>query len=297
MNKTVKLTIFLAIISAFATGILAGVNMITAPIIASNEAGAQTAELQKFYPDAASIEAVDFEADANGLVKEAYKIDDSAYAFQVASRGYNEDIVFLIGYDVDGSSSKFNILSNNDTPGYGQRLMEDSYINGMNGKSASDAVDMISGVTASSTAIKNGVDAAVSVFNSITGSSVKPAEVIVEKPKVVIGDLQGGTIKSSSQEGDVVTYLVNAEGFEGNNEFEVKINLATKTIESVKFIAFKDTVGLGDKADSPEFLDQFTGLSIDQLPAEVDGISGATYTVESVVKSVKLAVEDAVSQP
>ena len=46
MNKTVKLTLFLAIISALATGVLAAVNSITSTIIASNEAGAQTAEIE-----------------------------------------------------------------------------------------------------------------------------------------------------------------------------------------------------------------------------------------------------------
>ena len=177
MNKTVKLTLFLAIISALATGVLAAVNSVTAPIIAANEAGAQTAEIEKLYPNASSFEAVEFEADADGLVREAYKVDEDAYVFQVAARGYDDDIVFLIGYDVDGSNSKFQILSNNDTPGFGQRLMEDEYHQGMTGKSTSDPVDMISGVTASSDAIKNGVDAAVTVFNSLTGSTATPEEV------------------------------------------------------------------------------------------------------------------------
>ncbi|HHX51977.1 MAG TPA: FMN-binding protein [Erysipelothrix sp.] len=296
MNKTVKLTLFLAIISALATGVLAAVNSVTAPIIAANEAGAQTAEIEKLYPYASSFEAIEFEADADGLVREAYKVDEDAYVFQVAARGYDDDIVFLIGYDVDGSNSKFQILSNNDTPGFGQRLMEDEYHQGMTGKSTSDPVDMISGVTASSDAIKNGVDAAVTVFNSLTGSTATPEEVEPDLPQVSTADLVGDTITSTNQEGDVMTYVVESVGYVGTNEYEIKIDLATGSIESVIFTQFNDTVGLGDKADSPEFLGQFEGLNINEMPSEVDGVSGATKTVESVIKAVNLAVEDARNQ-
>lgn len=297
MNKTLKLTLFLAIIAALATGVLAVVNSMTAPIIAANEAGAQTAELEKLYPEASNFEKIeDFTADSNELVKEVYKVDDSAYVFQVVSRGYDDDIVFLIGYDMDGTNSKFKILSNNDTPGFGQRLMEDSYHEGMTGKSTSDAVDMISGVTASSSAIKNGVDGAVSVFNSLTGSTAKPAEVEVVTEKLVVTDLEGGQVKETSVDGDVVTYLIESDGYEYENIIEVKINLASRTVESVSFDTFNDTPNLGDKADTPEYLDQFKGLSIDEETLEVDGVSGATATSKSVARAVNLAINEARNQ-
>lgn len=298
MNKTIKLTLFLAIISALATGVLAAVNSITQPIIAANEAGAQTAELKNFYPNASTFETVEFTADDAGFVKEAYKVDETAYVFQVASRGYEDDIVFLVGYDMDGTNSKFKILSNNDTPGFGQRLMEDSYQQGMNGKTTSDAVDMISGVTKSSSAIKTGVDAAVSVFNSLTGSTAKPAEAEVELPKVTLTGVTKGEITESNREGDVMTYLVSSQNFYGDaeNVIEVKIDLASRTVQSVSFNKFNDTEGIGDKADTPEFLNQFVGMSIDDVPQEIDGISGSTTTISTVVGSVNVAIEDARNQ-
>lgn len=74
------------------------------------------------------------------------------------------------------------------------------------------------------------------------------------------------------------------------------------TISGVKITAIGETAGLGSKANSPEWLDQFKGLS-DKLnlvknkkEAETDivAISGATETSTAVTNAVQVALDCAV---
>ena len=68
MKKALKLTLFLGLVAAICTGILAGVNMLTKDRIAEQSAGAETAALKEMYPDATKITVIDdFEADSAGF--------------------------------------------------------------------------------------------------------------------------------------------------------------------------------------------------------------------------------------
>lgn len=281
MNKTIKLTLFLAIVAALATGILAAVNQMTYPIITANEAKAQNAELAVLYPDATNFTPVEF-TDESGLVKEAYQVDDKAHVFKVESQGYSSVISFLVGYDNDGSNSKFKILSNNDTPGYGQRLMEDSYHQAMTGKKTSDAVEMVSNATATSTAVKDGVDAAVKVFNALTGSTATPSEP--EKPEEPTAK-----VYETIEEGTSKVYLVESVGFNKGavNKVRVKISDAN-LVEEVSFEEFGDSDFEGAPARDAAFLDLFKGLDV-TADIDVDTKTGATRSSNAVLEAVKAA--------
>jgi electron transport complex protein RnfD len=102
-------------------------------------------------------------------------------------------------------------------------------------------------------------------------------------------------------EGDVVTYKMSAKGYavtEGGyadakpNIVEVKLNKATKKIESVAVLEVNDTNGIGTQVKAKNFLDQFAGLSYEDKSATVDAVATATVSSTSVVKAVRMAVED-----
>ncbi len=280
MNKTLKMTIFLAVVAALATGLLAAVNQMTAPVIAANDASAQTAELEQLYPDATNFEMLEFTPDENGLVKEAYAVDDTAHVFKVESKGYEDIISFLIGYDNDGSNSKFAILQNSETPGFGQRLSEDAYIDSMQGKTTGDAAEVVSGATSSSNAVVNGVNAAVSVFNDLTGSTATPSAPAEPEPA-------GATIVETLEEGTSTVYLVEAEGFSGTNVVRVQISEAG-LVESVSFEEFNDSDFEGKPARDEAWLALFEGLDVTG-EIDVDTSTGATYSSDSVLEAVKAA--------
>lgn len=136
------------------------------------------------------------------------------------------------------------------------------------------------------------------------------APVVEEEPVITI-NLKGEPLVISQQisstavvvsevaEGDVSTFVVNINGYAYTsdhdenpqpNTLEIKINTATQTIESVAYVTFSDSKGIGDKTNSDVFLSQFTGLSIVDETTSADVVSGATVTSVSVIRAVNAAI-------
>ena len=109
MKKIIHLTLFLAIISALAGGILGYVNQITAPIIAEKKIAAVKASLQEIFPGASEFAEITIEE--NDVVINAYEATGAGYAFNVSVQGYKDVIEFIVGFDLDGKIA-------------GQRLLE-----------------------------------------------------------------------------------------------------------------------------------------------------------------------------
>lgn len=284
MKKALKLTLFLGLVAAICTGILAGVNMLTKDRIAEQSAGAETAALKEMYPDATKITVIDdFEADSAGLVVAAYRIDESAYAFRVSSQGYSAPIIFLIGFDSDGSNSKYKVLEVNDTAGIGDRIIADDYVTELTGLATTDSFPLISGATKSSTAVVDGIGAAVEVFNSLTGSTGGPSTPEPEEDEQ--------TLVNEVEADGTITYTVLSKGFyaDSQNEFTITIDTTTNTIVEVVNTVFSDTVGFGDAATTTEHLAKYAGLSAIE-ESNVDVVSGATFTSKSLDNAVKFAL-------
>lgn len=136
------------------------------------------------------------------------------------------------------------------------------------------------------------------------------APVVEEEPVVTI-NLKGEPVVISQQtsptavvvskvaDGDVTTFVVDINGYAFQsdhsddpkpNTLEIKVNTATQVIESVAYVTFSDSKGIGDKTNSDVFLSQFVGVSIIDETASVDVVSGATITSQSVVKAVNAAI-------
>ncbi|NLP21424.1 MAG: FMN-binding protein, partial [Erysipelotrichaceae bacterium] len=72
-----------------------------------------------------------------------------------------------------------------------------------------------------------------------------------------------------------------------NNEVVIIIRPSDKVVVSVELVNFGDTVGIGDKATTEEYLKSFYGVTKDM---EVDVVTGATWTSESVISMVQAAL-------
>ena len=105
MKKIIHLTVFLAIISALAGGVLGFVNQITAPIIAEKKIAAVKASLQEIFPGATDFAEITIEE--NDVVVNAYEAAGSGYAFNVSIQGYKDVIEFIIGFDLNGKMIDF----------------------------------------------------------------------------------------------------------------------------------------------------------------------------------------------
>ncbi len=94
-----------------------------------------------------------------------------------------------------------------------------------------------------------------------------------------------------SVDGD--TYIVTAGGFhalEGGPDNEFEIVITDGKVVSVKCTVFSDTQGVGTIATADDALAEFEGVS---LTDEIDAVSGATYTSNSVNAAVQAALKEA----
>ena len=162
----------LLLITAIVAAALAGVNMVTAPIIAELNAAKTQAAINAVLPG--SGDAIDFTgADATGLVTNVYK-SDNGYAVQVAPAGFDGTIDMMVGIDNDGKIIGISIISHTETAGLGavaaaKTSAGENFRGQFVGQSGSvgtakrgtGTLDAITGATITSEAVCVGVNAAL----------------------------------------------------------------------------------------------------------------------------------------
>ena len=172
-----RLALTLLIIAAVVAAALAGVNAITAPIIAK----ANTEKTQQAVN--AVLEGggdpIDFTgADSTGIVTEVYG-SDTGYAVKVAPAGFGGAIEMMVGVDMDGNVLGISIIKHAETPSLGAvaaakgsagESFRDSFV-GLSGvvsvsKDGGEA-DTISGATITSRAVAAGVNAALACAENL----------------------------------------------------------------------------------------------------------------------------------
>jgi electron transport complex protein RnfG len=91
----------------------------------------------------------------------------------VGSRGYGGPIRMAVGVDRNGKVVAVSIVSMNETPGLGSKVVDDkTFLPRFNGLSSPDEarkVDTISGATKSSRGVRKGVEAALAAFAAVGG--------------------------------------------------------------------------------------------------------------------------------
>jgi electron transport complex protein RnfG len=170
-----RLALTLLLITSCMAALLAGVNMITAPIIAkANEAKTQAA-INAVLPGGG--EAVKF-TDTTGLVTNVYA-SDAGYAVQVAPSGFDGEIDMMVGIGKDGKVLGISIISHTETAGLGAVAAADNakgeafrtQFIGMSGALAVNKdggeVDAITGATITSRAVTEGVNAALACVRNL----------------------------------------------------------------------------------------------------------------------------------
>jgi len=91
----------------------------------------------------------------------------------VGSRGYGGPIRMAVGVDRNGKVVGVTIVSMNETPGLGSKVVDDKTFlprfKGMGSAEEARKVDTITGATKSSRGVRKGVEAALAVFAAIGG--------------------------------------------------------------------------------------------------------------------------------
>ncbi len=168
-----RLALTLLLITGFVGAALAGVNAITAPVIAQITAQKTQAAIEAVLPGGG--EALIGYTDPTGLVQAAYG-SDTGYAIQVAPKGFGGEIVMMVGVDKDGKVLGIDIISHAETAGLGDVAASSS----TKGEAfrgqfpENDApfavgtnIDAITSATITSKAVTAGVNAAVEFVKSL----------------------------------------------------------------------------------------------------------------------------------
>ena len=153
MNKTIKLLLFLGIISGLSGIAIGSLNEVLEPIIEENDHKVLLENINEIFPDS-DFETLDYK---NSTVKSVYKVDGKGYVVETTATGYNNNtaIDILIGFNQEGTIIAVKTLTQQETNGYGSKCFEESNIekNYLNKKIDED-VDGVSGATLTSNAMK-----------------------------------------------------------------------------------------------------------------------------------------------
>lgn len=184
MNNIVKLGLNLFAICAVAALLLGLTNQVTAPVIEQRNIQANNESRQIVLPDASEFIQVSDSKYENidGIVSEVYEgksgSETVGYTVKVLPKGYGGDIELIVGISKDGTVSGINIGNMSETPGLGAKASDSSFKDQFSGKSASEIalikgsssgeneISAISGATITSTAVTDGVNVAIELFNS-----------------------------------------------------------------------------------------------------------------------------------
>lgn len=171
-------TIVLLVICVIASALLGGTNILTKDKIAAINAETKAAAMRTVMPDAVSFGD---SVSAEDSLEYSPALDDKGntigYAFTVSESGYGGGIEVMVGINTDGTVNKVTIIAADDeTPGLGQNIKKDSFLDQFIGKtgeltvtknapSSDTEIQAITSATISSSAVTRAVNAAIAYCN------------------------------------------------------------------------------------------------------------------------------------
>lgn len=168
MKNNIKSVVVLTAICLVVSVILAGVNFITAPVIAENDEKASNASLAVVMPEGGSFEEIDITAfELPATVIGAFKAENGGHVIKLSASGYGSDMIIMCGVNAEGTITGAECISSNETLGF-----EKTYGENFKDVSDVDSVDTIATATLTTTAYKNAVKDAQNANIILSGGSV-----------------------------------------------------------------------------------------------------------------------------
>lgn len=167
-QEMIKPLLVLVVICLVVSALLGFTNSVTAPIVEENERIAAEQTRKAVLAGAESFTEIECDAEALGITN-AYKEDSGkGYVITASRKGYGGQVVVTVGIDGSGKVVGLSANVSTETSGVGSKAGLPAYTDKYIGLSGSaDGVDTISGATYSSTAVRNGVTAALAAYDAI----------------------------------------------------------------------------------------------------------------------------------
>ena len=172
--ETIRPVLVLVSVCMVAGALLGAVHAVTAPIAEANAAQKAQEIYAALVPDAKEFVAVDCEVDGCTAALEARDAagDVVAYVIVAQSKGYGGQVPIAVAFGRKGSVKSITAMANEETPGLGTKIAQESYIGQYVGKTAepleADDIDLISGATISSKAALSAYNIAVEAYEEVS---------------------------------------------------------------------------------------------------------------------------------
>ena len=179
-KEFIKPIVVLSIICIVTVAALAVTYQFTLPYIEAANAGAAAEAMKEVFPaEVAGASEVTFEAGDSSKIEEGSKVLDYSLVYNeshelagavvtVGTKGYGGTVKMMGGVGMDGAVTGVTVLEHSETQGLGSRATVPEYLQQYIGMKVSEP-DLISGATITSTAVKNGVQAALDFFGNTIG--------------------------------------------------------------------------------------------------------------------------------
>lgn len=174
MRDIIKMGIILLLITSVAGMVLGVTNSFTEGVIAERALEEVLESIESLIADADEYEIVEdddvLERDRIREVYVGYKSDSVAgFAVKSFGQGYGGEVEVMVGITGDGIISGVQVMNQSETPGLGDKIVEESFLENYRGKETSQevAIDTIGGATVSSVAVNNAVEEAANLYEEI----------------------------------------------------------------------------------------------------------------------------------
>lgn len=163
----------LVVICLIASALLGFTNEKTAPVIEENQRAAQEEAMREALPQAESFESLPVSGELADMgVTGVYRDSGgSGYVVTSANRGYGSgDVTVTVGLDPAGAIVHVGADVSTQTQGIGTKVGERELLDRFNGLTGgAEDVELRSGATYTSDAVRNGVDAAFAAVAALLG--------------------------------------------------------------------------------------------------------------------------------
>lgn len=319
MNKTMNLVLRLFIICAITAAVLGFTNATTAPVIAKQREEKTKEAFTKVYPDA-EFTIVEDESllteNIVAIVEASIGGEQDGYAFSVNSpNGYGGPVSFAVGVKNDGTITGFEVIKHSETKGFGARVADPGYKEGLNGVMLNapvvangkggkpSEVPALAGATKTTMAMEAAFNMVVEKWAELTGNTVdmnaKP-EPVEEEPAAKLEEVTPEALAAfigadevipveNAPLNDIVLAVYEAKGGEAEGKLfhakspdgfegpvEFVVGVAEDgTINFFNVIKHSETPGIGGVVEDSDFAD---GLKTSKLEAPEMAFTEATHT-------------------
>ena len=173
MNKVVKLSLILFLVSAVVAGVLGLTNFVTAEPIAEYQAEV-TAKAYSAVMEFESYDEVEYTGDQSAVTK-VCKTNDGNWIVEAEVSGSQGMITVAIGVNADLTCNGISIIESSETSGLGSKANDDFFRDQFPGLNADTAkvtkdggsVEAITGATITSKAVCSAVRAAIAAVGTL----------------------------------------------------------------------------------------------------------------------------------